>query len=86
VQLTILKTLGFGEKDVELEAISTFTGKRNRMTLPLSLSEFTVAYDKWKNHGALIQDAFPTLSPSEREFLMTGSTQEEWDNYTREEE
>ena len=26
----------------------------------------------------LIQDAFPQLSPAEREFLITGMTKEEW--------
>jgi hypothetical protein len=28
----------------------------------------------------LIQDAFPDLSPDDREFLMTGITPEEWDS------
>lgn len=30
--------------------------------------------------GALIQDAFPTWTPSEREFLMTGICDKCWDN------
>ena len=30
--------------------------------------------------GALIQDAFPNLTPSEREFLMTGITEDEWND------
>ena len=34
--------------------------------------------DKWQN-GMLIQDAFPNLSPDDREFIMTGITEEEWD-------
>jgi hypothetical protein len=29
--------------------------------------------------GALIQEAMPNLTSEEREFLMTGITQEEWD-------
>jgi len=32
----------------------------------------------WAN-GAMIQDAFPQLSASEREFIMTGVLDEEWD-------
>jgi hypothetical protein len=28
--------------------------------------------------GVLIQNAFPNLTPSEREFLMTGITEDEW--------
>jgi hypothetical protein len=34
--------------------------------------------DLWSG-GALIQVAMPNLSRAEREFLMTGATQEEWD-------
>jgi hypothetical protein len=29
--------------------------------------------------GKLIQDAMPSLTPSEREFIMTGTTDEEWE-------
>lgn len=29
--------------------------------------------------GMFIQDAFPNLSPSDREFIKTGITDEEWD-------
>lgn len=28
--------------------------------------------------GALIQEAFPNLSPAQREFIMSGITPEEW--------
>lgn len=30
--------------------------------------------------GALVQDAFPNLTPAEREFILTGITPEEWDD------
>lgn len=30
------------------------------------------------NNGALIQNAFPNLSKSDREFIMTGITDDEW--------
>ena len=33
---------------------------------------------KWQQ-GELIQNAFPNLSASEREFIKTGITDEEWD-------
>lgn len=29
--------------------------------------------------GMLVQHAFPNLSPSDREFFLSGSTLEEWD-------
>tara|TARA_A100001201_G_scaffold104459_1_gene89551 strand:- start:2630 stop:2827 length:198 start_codon:yes stop_codon:yes gene_type:complete len=32
----------------------------------------------WQN-GMLIQDAMPELSASDREFIMSGITEEEWD-------
>lgn len=32
-----------------------------------------------ESRAMLIQDAVPHLSPSEREFLMTGITEDEWD-------
>ena len=32
----------------------------------------------WQN-GVLIQDAMPELSASDREFIMLGITQEEWE-------
>ena len=35
--------------------------------------------------GMLIQDAMPNVSVDEREFIMTGSTPEEWDLYFNEE-
>jgi len=33
--------------------------------------------DRWEG-GALVQDVFPHLTPSEREFLISGVTPEEW--------
>lgn len=41
--------------------------------------------DLWKG-GEFIQVAMPKLSLAEREFLMTGTTQEEWDNAFKEDE
>lgn len=39
----------------------------------------------WQN-GALIQDVMPNLTAEQREFLISGSTQEEWDEAYPEEE
>jgi len=33
---------------------------------------------RWQG-GELIQNVFPRLSPSDREFLVTGTTDEEWE-------
>jgi hypothetical protein len=42
-------------------------------------------YDRWCS-GVLIQRAMPHLSDGDREFLMTGITEEEWDAEFAEEE
>ena len=45
-------------------------------SLDLDITEEQVA--AWQA-GAYIQNAFPNLSPDEREFLKTGITAEEWE-------
>ncbi len=35
-------------------------------------------FNNWRN-GMVIQKAFPNLSIEEREFILTGTTAEEWD-------
>lgn len=39
-----------------------------------------------RNRGELIQNAFPNLSAADREFYMTGITDEEWQGLFGEEE
>lgn len=53
---------------------SIMTQKRHTLPIKLNLDD----YHRWKR-GTLIQDAFPYLTPDEREFLKTGITAEEWD-------
>lgn len=50
-----------------------FTGKTCTLDLPVTPSQLK-AYD----NGALLQNAFPNLSPGDREFIKTGVTDEEW--------
>jgi hypothetical protein len=50
-----------------------------------AIVSFVFDWDRWQR-GTLIQNAFPYLSPSEREFLMTAITVEEWDKIFTEEE
>ena len=52
---------------------SMMTGKLNTMTLNITMAQL----EAWKG-GVLIQEAMPDLSPAEREFIMTGTTEEEW--------
>ena len=53
---------------------SMFSGTAHTMDLPVTREQL----DRWKG-GELIQNVFPFLSSSEREFLMTGVTPDEWD-------
>jgi len=57
--------------------VSMFTGKRNVMELPITQEEFQAGCER-RQKGELIQHAFPTLTPDQREFLLSGSTPEEW--------
>jgi hypothetical protein len=41
-------------------------------------------YDRWRS-GVLIQRAMPHLSDVDREFIMTGITEEEWNADMKEE-
>ena len=54
---------------------SMFSGIAHTMDLPVTREQL----DRWKG-GELIQDVFPFLSRSEREFIVTGVTQDEWDH------
>ena len=53
---------------------SVMPGEKNEMLLPVTNEQI----DRWEG-GALVQDVFPHLTPSEREFLISGVTPEEWD-------
>lgn len=50
------------------------------MDIPLDSDEYEKRYNAYKN-GMLIQDAFPMLTRSQKEFIMTGITDEEWNLY-----
>ena len=54
--------------------ISALTGEVNGMELDITPEQL----DKYENFGVLLQDAFPNLTPAQREFIKTGITPEEW--------
>lgn len=59
-----------------LTMTSMLSGKVNTMEIKnLSASD----YKEWRTSGELIQNALPHLTSDEREFLLSGSTPEEWD-------
>ena len=51
------------------------------LLIDLPYEHFMARYQDWEN-GVLIQNAFPMLTPTEREFILTGMTDEEWDEAT----
>lgn len=63
---------------MQVTMTSTFTGVRHTMELDITLDHLL----DWQG-GMLIQEAMPHLSPSEREFLMTGASAAEMLKYLR---
>lgn len=58
---------------------SVFTGIERTWDLPITEEQ----WEKYQSGAYLIQDIFYNLSDDEREFIMTGSTPDEWDTYMR---
>lgn len=52
---------------------SLLTGVDHEMELPITQAQI----DDWKG-GTLIQSAMPELEPFQREFMISGATEEEW--------
>ena len=53
----------------------SFSGRISSMVLELTDAQLYA----WAVDGVAIQQAMPNLSPEEREFLMSGTRQDEWD-------
>lgn len=54
---------------------SPLTGKTNVMNLDITEAQFNELQSSGRR---MIQEIVPNLSASEREFLLTGYTQEDW--------
>lgn len=63
-----------GRYDVRVWATSGLTGKEHQRDMEIALDDWHAYHD-----GQLVQVCFPYLSADDREFLITGSTPEEWD-------
>jgi hypothetical protein len=55
-----------------------FTGTINQMDIPLTAEQYDMQIGAWQG-GTLIQNAFPTLTADQREFIKTGITPEQWE-------
>ena len=60
-------------------------GPKPTMHVPLTASQYR-RYLEWRDGGALIQNALSDLSPSEREMIMTGLSDDDFHNATRSDE
>ena len=67
---------------VRVHKQSIITGNHNSMVLPTRQGEL----EYWEESMTLVQDAFPHFTPEQREFLISGSTPEEWNELFSEEE
>jgi hypothetical protein len=61
-----------------IERKSPLTGETNVMDLPVT-EEQMAELEGPRSERRLIQDIFPNLDRAQREFLLTGYTQEDWD-------
>lgn len=61
---------------MKVKMISQLTGVQHTMEIDVTQEQVKA----WQS-GVLIQRAMPNLTPDEREFLMSGITKDEWDNY-----
>ncbi len=57
-----------------IERKSMLSGNVNVMDINVTPEQL----ESWKG-GMLVQTAMPTLSPDEREFIMSGITPKEWE-------
>ena len=66
---------------MEITRTSLWSGVTRTRDLNITAEQLA----QWQR-GMLLQDAMPQLSVAEREFFMTGMTQEEWQDLTRNED
>lgn len=54
---------------------SIISGIERTIDLPVTTDQLNA----YMYEGILLQNAFPDLTPDQREFILTGTTPEEWD-------
>ena len=66
---------------MKITKVSLISGKEHTLEIPVTIEQLA----KWQM-GGLIQNVMPHLPPHQREFLMTGITEEEWNELFKESE
>ena len=59
-----------------IKRYSKFSGKQTEMDLPVS-EEDILEYEQDENRN--VNEHFSTLNPQQKEFIVSGMTEEEWD-------
>ena len=59
---------------MQITRLSMWTGVERTLDINVTKEQLADYYE----NGKLLQVAFPTLSPSDREFIKTGITDAEW--------
>tara|TARA_R110000744_G_scaffold196160_1_gene315348 strand:- start:14057 stop:14281 length:225 start_codon:yes stop_codon:yes gene_type:complete len=70
-----------------IKRVSLLTGSENTMDLPVKSDRVTSWLQSRLRDPCstpLIQDAFPELNNEQREFILTGSTGDEWERLSDE--
>ena len=65
-------------KNIVFSRICPFCCKEHQMSF--SSKEYHEGSKRYSNEKCMIQDAFPSFTPSQREFLMTGICDDCWNN------
>jgi hypothetical protein len=64
---------------MKVTKVSQLSGKEHTIDINITLNELTEIENRFHTKK-LIQNIVPNLTMNEREFLMTGITEEEWNN------
>lgn len=64
-------------KKIKITRISTLTGIENTIELAVTKEQLS----SYESGEIMLQHAFPNLTPAEREFIKTGITPAEWNEY-----
>ncbi len=59
-----------------IKRTSAITGIERTRNIPVNPDDFFL----WKNGDVNIQDSMPYLTDSDREFILSGITDDEWDD------
>ena len=51
----------------------------NTLRVKQPIARISQDWYRWQHMGILLQNAFPYLNANEREFLLTGLTEEDWE-------